>query len=315
MPKGIWISTIKPLFNRKAHTSLQGSSLILSSDGKIIASASCIDFTQTSIIKKGFDEFSSLTAHKLFRWQIRIGFENWIQQKVDPRLICTTGGYEGIAKLIGCGNSHKAISVVKSLLHAQAYARFSFYDGSQGNMIVLREVERHKNGESSKINIILGELLLPNYTQLLPKGEKRRLIPIPELPQMIGSNNTHAAQAFLQLLILEEFAEQSKDVIERGYVYLPKEKWMEFANEASMPKSSLARVIHGWIEQGFLKTDFVNREPDAYILGERYFQLADFLYAQGEMRKRGEKAGEKSSALRKTYKRKSNALKSKFYVI
>ncbi len=248
-----------------------------------------MDAMQLKLIKKGFEEFSSLTAHKLFRWQVRTGFENWIQQKEDPRLICTTGGYEGIAQLIGCGSSHKAISIVKSLLYAQAYARFSFYDGSQGNMIILREAERHKNGEPSKINIILGELLLPNYTQLLPKGEKRRLIPIPELPQMIGSNNTHAAQAFLQLLILEEFADQSKDCVEKGYVRISQEKWSDIALEANLPKITLQRVIQGWTSQGFLK-----RDQDAYSLGEKYFQLTDFLQIQGELRNNGEKAGEKS---------------------
>jgi len=251
---------------------------------------------QLRFIKKGFEEFSSLTAHKLLRWQIKVGFDNWIQQKEDPRLICTTGGYEGIAKLIGCGSSHKAISIVKSLLHAQAYARFSFYDGSQGNMIILREVERHKNGEPSKINIILGDLLLPNYTQLLPKGEKRRLIPIPELPQMIGSNNTHAAQAFLQLLLLEEFSDQSKECFEGGYIRVSQEKWVTIALESNLSLKGLQRVIQGWIEQGFLKSD-----KDNYSLGEKHFQLIDFLQIQGELRNHGEQAGEKSAALKRDH--------------
>lgn len=206
-----------------------------------------------------------------------------MQQKEDIRLVSTVGGYEGIASLIGCGGSHKAIGTVKALLHAQAYARFSFCDKSQGNLIILREMERHRNGEPSKINVILGESLLPNYTHLLPKGEKRRLIPIPILPPMIGSRNIHAAQAFLQLLLLEEFSDQSRRSVETGSVYLPQEKWIELGKEARLPISSLPKILEGWLEQAFLERDSVHK--DAYTLGKDYFHLTDFLREQGECRK------------------------------
>lgn len=294
----MWISTLKPLLSKKTH--LESSSSYVS-HGKVIASVPCIDTRLVNLIKRGLEEFSSLTAHKLLRWQIQTGFDNWINNKEDPRLICTTGGYEGIAGLINCCGSHKAITAVKALLHAQAYAQFSFYDGSQGNMVILREIERHKNGEPSKINIILGDLLLPNYTQLLPKGEKRRLIPIPALPHMVGSNNSHAAQAMLQLLILDEFANQSHTFIERGYVHIPREKWLELSVEARLPKSMLERVISGWLESDFL----ISSLQDGFLLGAAYSQFADFLYYQGKQRKEGERAGERSAALKKGLRKKS----------
>ncbi len=286
------MATIKPLLEKKKNIAVQNSSTTFyASSGKQIASIACIDPKIIGLVQRGIEEFSSLTAHKLLRWQIRIGFESWIQKKEDPRLICTTGGYEGIARLIGCSSSHKAISIVKALLYAQAYARFSFHDGSQGNIILLREAERHRNGEPSKINIILGEFLLPNYTYLLPKGEKRRLIPIPALPPLIGSHNTHAAQALLQLLVLEEFSNQSMIFAERGDVDLSMQTWAELASEAGLPKSILGRVIEGWVDQQFL-----NRIcSDRYSIGDRYSQELAFLRCQGSVRREARRIGLKGS--------------------
>lgn len=264
----------------------EGSTIFYASSKKQVASIDHIDPNIAGLVQRGLEEFSSLTAHRLLRWQIRLGFENWVERREDPRLIMTTGGYEGIAKLIGC-SSHKAITSVKALLYAQAYGRFFFHDGSQGNMILLREVERHKNGEPSRINLILGEFLLPNYTHLLPKGEKRRLIPIPDLPPLIGSNNTHSGQALLQLLVMEEFSHQSRVLVQKGTINLPFEKWLELGNEAGLPKSILQRVIEEWVRQGFLAW----LGGDCYSLGEGYIQELCFLKSQGDQREKGKRGG------------------------
>ena len=301
----MWISTIQPFLAKKINSQCLSNFYV----GMNTRIAPCVDPKLFHLIKKGINQCSSLTAHKLLRWQIQVGFDNWINNRKDPRLICTTGGYEGIARLIGCAGSHKAITEVKAILHAQAYAQFSFYDGSQGNMLVLREIEKHRNGQPSKINIILGELLLPNYAQLLPKGETRRLIPVPALLPMVGSNNTHAAQALLQLLTLEEFSNQSDRLFETGYVHLSREKWIELSAEAKLPKSMIERVISKWLEHGFLRKICTAKILDGFGLGDRYDQLAAFLHEQGKLRREGERAGERSAALKQKFRIKQYSSK------
>ncbi len=300
LTQGVVVKTIKPPLSKDSKIEvLENSITCYSVNGEIIASVPCVDPKLVNLICKGMESFSSLSGHKLMRWQVRTGFENWASGKEDPRLICTTGGYEGIANLIGCGNSKKSPTEIKSILHAQAYGHFNFPQGGTGNMIILREIEKHRNGEPSKINIILGEMLLPNFTHQLPQGEKRRLVPITELPPLIGSKNTYAAQAMLQLLILEEFSKQSDMLASRKCVHIPLEKWITLAFEARLPQSCLGKVITGWTQDDLFTKAFLQQQGDEYTLGADYFQVSDFLEYQGQQRIDGSKGGCKSAEAKK----------------
>jgi len=297
LTQGVLVKTIKPPLSKDTKIEITDGTKITcySEEGKVISSVPCVDPKLVNIICKGMKSFSSLCGHKLLRWQVRTGFNNWTNFVEDPRLICTNGGYEGIANLIGCGNSKRYPSEIKAILHAQAYGHFNFAQGGTGNMIILREIEKHRNGEPSKINIILGEMLLPNFTHHLPHGEKRRLVPITELPPLIGSNNTHAAQAMLQLLILEEFSNQSDRMASKKCVLMPLEKWKEFATESKLPLSCLNKVIMGWTEDDLFSKAFLQKQGDEYTLGMEYSNVTDFLEYQGQQRIDGAKGGHKSA--------------------
>ena len=294
--KAVLITTIKPPLSKgcKLEVSNETKITCYSEEGRAIAIVPCVDPKLVDLICKGLGAFSSLTGHKLFRWQVRTGFENWANQVEDARLISTSGGYEGIANIIGYGSSKKSPTEVKAILYAQAHGQFQYPNGGSGNMIILREMEKLRNGEPTKINIILGEMLLPNFTHSLPHGEKRRLVPITQLPPLIGSKNTYAAQAMLQLLILEEFSNQSDALFKRSSIVITADKWEELAQEAKLPKSSLPRVIFGWIEGDLLTKPFLEKQGNEYTLGSTYGNVINFLEYQGEQRVIGAKGGEKS---------------------
>lgn len=294
--KAVLVTTIKPPLSKNCRIEVSEENKITcySEQGRPVAIVPCVDKKFVNLICKGLGAFSSLTGHKLFRWQVRTGFENWADLVEDIRLISTTGGYEGIANLIGCGGSKKSPTEVKSILYAQAHGQFQYPQGGSGNMIILREMDKLRNGEPTKINIILGEMLLPNFTHMLPHGEKRRLVPITDLPPLIGSKNTYAAQAMLQLLILEEFSNHSDDLFERRSIPITVNKWEELAQEAKLPKSALLRVISGWIEGDLFTKPFLDKQGTEYTLGSTYSNVTNFLERQGEQRIVGAKGGERS---------------------
>jgi len=298
LPQGVLFHTIKPPLSKGTSIEIVNDDSIIcyGENGKIVSRVPCVDPKLVNIICKGFQCLSTLNGHKLIRWQVKTGFNNWINCAEDPRLICTSGGYEGIAHLIKSNTSNKSITEVKAMLHAQAFGQFEFPQGGAGNMIIFREMEKHRNGEPSKINIILGEILLPNCTHILPKGEKRRLVPITDLPPLIGSNNTHAAQAMLQLLILEEFANQSDRLATSGSILLPKEKLEELAFQAKLPKVSLEKVITGWTQDDLFYKAFLQQYGDEYTLSNEYSNVIHFLEYQGRQRIAGSKGGEIAAA-------------------
>lgn len=313
LTKAVLITTIKPPLSKNCKIEISDQTKITcySEDGKTVAIVPCVDPKLVNLICKGLGAFSSLTGHKLFRWQVRTGFENWANQVEDVRLISTKGGYEGIANSIGYEGNKKAPTDIKAILHAQAHGKFQYPLGGSGNMIILREMDHLKNGEPTKINIILGEMLLPNFTHMLPPGEKRRLVPITELPPLIGSKNTHAAQAMLQLLILEEFSNQSDALFQRSSIQITACKWEELAKEAKLPKTSLLRVISGWIEGDLFAKPFLDKQGNEYTLGAAYGNVISFLECQGEQRITGAKGGEKSAIKKKTLVNKKYSEKKK----
>lgn len=298
--RGILITAIKPPLSKGVDIQTTENSITCySADGKLVATVPCIDPTLLPLLRKGMEGLSSLTGHKVLRWQVRTGFNNWAKGEADPRLISCAGGYEGIARQISCGNGKNYPTDVKAILHAQAHGHFQFPQGGTGNMIILREEERLRNGEPSQIVIVLGDMLLPNFTHRLPKGEQRRLVPITELPPLIGSPNTHAAQAMLQLLILEEFSNQSDVLAQQRCIHLTRQKWEELSAQARLPKSRLTSVIIGWTNDNLFSKAFLDKQGDEYTLGPSYANVLDFLQYQGNERIIGAKGGVKSAEAKK----------------
>lgn len=309
-------TAIKPPLSKNGMINVTETSIYCySSDGKVIASVPCIEPTLVPLLKRGMQGFSTLTGHKLLRWEVKTGFNQWADGKDDFRRISSSGGYEGVAHQIGCGSGKNYSTDVKAILHAQAHGLFQFPQGGSGNMIALREDEWLRNGEPSQIIIVLGDILVPNFAHRLPKGEPRRLVPITDLPPLIGSANTHAAQAMLQLLVLEEFANQSDVLSERRCIHLSEEKWEELATQARLPRSSLIRVIIGWTEDDLFSKAFLDKQGNEYSLGPAYANVLDFLKYQGQRRISGSKGADKGNQVKKSrakhgYKRPPNKDKS-----
>ncbi|MDP1609303.1 MAG: hypothetical protein Q8L98_08340 [Chlamydiales bacterium] len=309
LPRIVFAQTFKPALSRKSRLKESENQIdVIGDTGKVAVSVKipCLDKGSLKLVIKGITALGSLSGHRLLRWELKSGCQNLIDAVPDQRVLITEGGYEGIANLIGCGKSPARTSEIKAILYAQANANFYMPNGDKASsLIILQEMERHKNGEPNKIKIILGDLLFPYSLFSLPKRQ-RLLTPITDIPPLVGSPNTYAAQAFLQLLVLEEISNQSDRLAQRGSANISLEKWKELAKEAQLPLSCLERVIDGWTSNSTNGTVFLQRDGEEFTLSNEHSDIVRFLQEQGELRVRGAEQGRKSA--QKAAKKKAGIL-------
>jgi len=250
------------------------------------------------LLKKGISDLSTITGHRVLRWQVKEGFDAWTQGREDFRSVIIDGGYSEVAKRAGC-HSTKEIAKVKSILHVQAFGCLSFADGSRGNMISLRTLAEHRNGEPKKIKIVLGDILLPGHVFSLEKSN-RRLIPIlNDLPPFYGSPNMHAAQALLQLAALEEISDHSDSLASNGFVTILAERWEELAAQCGVDPQKVRAILELWCDPNEERS-FLERSGDDYRISSKYDQTNRFLLSQGEQRLLSSEKGKSSARIKKS---------------
>lgn len=299
IPSGMLTTTIKPAISKGSRFEKDENQIrVFDAVGKFAISVKtpCLEKRTLDLVMKGIGSLGSLSGHRVLRWEVKTGCQNIINGDADPRVIVTEGGYEGIANLIGCGKSTATISEVKSILYAQANANFTMPNGDRtSSLISLHEIERHRNREPNKINIVLGDWLLPHFLFTLPRNEQRLLVPITDLPPLIGSPNTFAAQAMLQILVLEEFSKQSDRMAQKGSIHIPPEKWEKMAKEAGLPKARIPEIISGWASNSINGTAFLQRDGEEYTLSSAHTDVVHFLEEQGKARVNGSQRGAESA--------------------
>ncbi len=297
LEKKVVIDVIKPLMStttKKIVKQVDDKIICCDKDGATLLYVPAVGIDVIEMLKRGMKSLSSLTGHRILRWEVKLGFDQWCQGSKDPRLIVVDGGYSAIAKLAGCSSSHD-VAKVKAILQAQAMGVLVYPDHSYGNLIALNVQERYRNTEPSRIEITLGSVLFPGFIFRINKHEGRRLIPFGDLPPLYGANNTHTYQAQLQLLVFEEFSNQSNRIALQGSAHIPPHKWDQMAREAGLKPTHLEKVIAHWCQPDLFNR-FLDRHGDEYSLSSYYEKTQRFLVNQGERRVDASRRGKASVA-------------------
>lgn len=304
IPKKIWSETVNNFLSPKNQVlELEDRVECRSESGEMIACSdvATIDKSFLSLMAAGLKGLSTLTGQKTFRWLVRTGWNNVVVGVSDPRLINTSGGFSGIADKIGCKNKTDS-QRVKKVLYAMDGCRVVLPHGFEkvidGRLLSMDMVKTSRNGHPSEINIILGTMLLPHVVFEFAKKD-RLLLPVPELPPMIGDHRTFASQGMLQLYVLEEFSDHSRELAKKGRVHIPKEKWAILAEKAGLSPSMLSQILDRWKQEDGL----LEAEGEYYTLNSRQYKAElQFLTDQGQRR-------ESQSKRAKTPKRRKSVFK------
>jgi hypothetical protein len=256
--------------------------------------------TIKTIISKGnIKTLSSINAHRLLRWEVSTITKQFIEGNPDARAIRVDGGFSELANLIGAGAGKKAAEQVREIVVWQAHCIFKGHDKSLGNMLSYR-ISPHGYKKRSQLSLILGDMMLPHYVfELLgiarSKREARKLIPIVDIPPLIGRPADQGSQAHFQMEMMVKFRTHAREYLEFGGVYISGQEKKSLANEAGLPITILPRVMDRWTKDGDDAPAFLKIiENDRYALGSAYSVAQDFIISAGKKEKMGSIAAKKT---------------------
>lgn len=200
---------------------------------------------------------------------------------------------------LGIGNSKKAAEQLRDIIVWQAAPRFYQQNGRYGNMLSF-DYTPSGRGRPAVLQLILGNMMLPHYVYELLKmpassASDRRLIPIVDMPPLIGRPNDQGAQPSYQIEILVEMRKGAKEFATNGCVRIPKDRLAELAEKAGLSKRLFLKVIDRWLQDGTDAPAFLKViEEDHYALGSHFKQAQDFIIQAGKKEITMSKAGRKN---------------------
>jgi hypothetical protein len=192
----------------------------------------------------------------------------------------------------------KSATHIKNVLNAMAHMRIHTIKEESGNLITYRNYKSPITGREEAIEIVVGTILLP-YRTFEDKG---LLIPIPQEPVLISSNNTHANQLHMQMEVMAIFSKKSVQLAREGYVEITDNEWREIAEKSCLAKELYPEVISAWTtnkENPFL----VNIAKNYYQLSPGYEKETKFYLDQAKIREKQSQRG-KASARKKSKNRR-----------
>lgn len=274
----------------------------INESSKILPSMN-IDVIQRILRPENIKVLSTINAHRLLRWEIQTVTRQFVEGMVDARALKVYGGYQELANKLGVGSSKKAAEQLRDIIVWQAAPRFYQPNGRYGNMLSFDYTPSGK-GRPAILQLVLGNMMLPHYVYELlnmpqTSASDRRLIPIVDMPPLIGRPNEQGTQPSYQIEILVEMRKAAKEFATHGCVLISKNRLEELAERAGLSRRLYLKVIDRWLQDGtdapaFLKTI----TEDRYALGAHFKQAQEFIIQAGRREMAMSKAGQKSVSRR-----------------
>lgn len=255
------------------------------------------------MLRRGLTLLGSVTAHRLLRWEITEGHNRVRRREVDARALHIDGGWSALAEKLEL-QGRKAAEDIHAIVVAQAHSCFRFSGGAYGNLLSYT-VEPSVGRRKGFARIILGDALLPDFLfEIRAKmghtsrsaREIQRLVPVVDLPPLIGRPNEHGQQASLSMAVVTELRHRAAELFEQGGILLASERWRELAELAGLPVSMIDQVLDRWTQDGDDGPAFLEKtDPNRFTLAATHSAARAFLLEAGRREVEGSEAGKRSA--------------------
>ena len=284
--------------------------LVFDDHDPIIITPTIADEAVNALVARGVGLLGSITAHRALRWELYEGHSRAQRGEADARVLRVDGGWSTFAAdMLGLKKKGSAEDL-RAIVHAQASVVMKLPSGSTGNMLALRETPQRGRTRGS-IEIVLGTMLLPHFVYELNElggreaSEARRLVPVVDLPPMVGRQNDHGQQATLSMLVVRELRARARELATGEGASIDLDRWAALAQQAGLPRGLLERVRDRWVQDGDDGPAFLEQTaPGRYTLGGAHALARVFLEASGRIELEASEAGKRSVAAREAKRRR-----------
>jgi hypothetical protein len=283
-----------------------GQRLIVFPEDSILSIVTTIgsDALDALMVQKGVDLFGSIPSHKVFRWQMFTGHKQALEGNPDPRLLRVDGGIEYFCCEV-LGMSKAQAKMVEQIIEAQHATSLLLPGHSKPSRLLIREYIKQRGRARAQINMILGTTMLPDYVdelKTLAKGRIdlrrwKRLVPVCDIPPLIGRQNEAGGQATLSMLTVGDFRDHAAELVEDGGTDLLN-RIESLAVKAGVLLHILPALIDRWENDGPDGPAFLHRKGRLHTLGDAHKTQRDFIEEGGRKELQGSKAGKKGKANR-----------------
>jgi hypothetical protein len=267
----------------------------------IIVTPTIADEAIAELVVRGVSLLGSVTAHKALRWEIHEGHMRAARGIPDARVLFIDGGWSTFAADVLGLKKKDAANQLRAIVHAQAAITLRLPTGGTAGMVLLQDTPQRGRTRGS-IKITLGTMLLPHYVYELgetlkgkTKSEASRLVPVVDLPPMVGRSNDQGQQATLSMLVVRELRKHARGLAAEGSVAIDLDRWATLAREAGLPSGVLSKLLDRWTKDGDDGPAFLEQpSPGQYRLGGAHGAAHSFIVAAGTTEAKASEAGRRS---------------------
>jgi hypothetical protein len=244
------------------------------------------------MLQANLDNLKTIQGIRLLVFLIR---ESHKQYALNPEGryhdIIIEGGISALRERLGI-SSKKADVKIKAALDAGAV--WQPID-TKGRGLWTWEQTRAAPGKPAILKVRLGFALCPDSAYI---GSTRLMTPICEIGPIVGRRNEHAKVVLLQQVLTHEIAFYSRQIPQRGGVYISQDRREEIAQSLELPTNTMESALERWKrdeEDGLAVFEEVELDTFHLANNETYGRERDFLTKQGDLRERNAQRGRKSA--------------------
>lgn len=266
--------------------------LVVNKRGDKLATISSEAAADPVKVKAAVASTRTVLGHRLFRFLVSSGVHlSALVKNHAHRVLPIEGGLKALAGLLGYSGS-KAATSLREVLDGFRYMELDL-PNQRREALINWTLEGAGPGTQARLRIVFHDALLPDYVNGFPKTtpqdrEAKRLVPVPQvLPPLYGGPRSHAAQALLQLLVMEELRAQAESVSRHGFAWIPLTRWHALANEAGVPEAQLLKVLETWVTSPESFLEQCSDDPDYFALAKGYAADTAALVGAGQKSSEG----------------------------